>query len=102
MRRAKKARDDPSKVGEDDRWTKAKIAFTKLKAKIVATPTLHPSLTPVVVLYANKWVISAALMQEYNGVYWPVTFTSRTLKSNEINYGIVDKEVPALLRVLDV
>ncbi|GMF48132.1 unnamed protein product [Phytophthora fragariaefolia] len=29
-------------------------------------------------------------------------FTRRTLKSNEINYGIVDKEVLALLRILDV
>jgi hypothetical protein len=28
-------------------------------------------------------------------------FTSRTLKPNEINYGIVDKEVLALLRILD-
>ncbi|GMG14526.1 unnamed protein product [Phytophthora fragariaefolia] len=32
----------------------------------------------------------------------PVTFTRRTLKPNEINYGIVDKEVLALLRMLDV
>ncbi|POM72403.1 Hypothetical protein PHPALM_10883 [Phytophthora palmivora] len=35
-------------------------------------------------------------MQEYDGVYKPVTFTSRTLKPNEINYGMVDKEVLAL------
>ncbi|POM64657.1 Reverse transcriptase [Phytophthora palmivora] len=70
---------DPTKANEGNRWTNAKI----------------------IVLYANKWAISAALMQEYDGVYWPVTFTSRTLKSNEINYGIVDKEVLALLRILD-
>ena len=31
----------------------------------------------------------------------PVTFTSRTLKPNEVNYGVVDKEVLALLRILD-
>ncbi|POM67654.1 Reverse transcriptase, partial [Phytophthora palmivora] len=41
-------------------------------------------------------------MQEYDGVFWSVTFTSRTLKSNEINYGMVDKEVLALLRILDI
>ena len=29
-------------------------------------------------------------------------FTSWTLKSNEINYGVVEKEVLALLRILDV
>ncbi|POM69129.1 LOW QUALITY PROTEIN: Reverse transcriptase [Phytophthora palmivora] len=77
MRRAKKvnsadqrARDDPTKASEDDRWTKAKIAFTKLKAKIVTTLTLRhfdPSLTPVVVVYSNKWAISAALMQRSPG-----------------------------------
>ncbi|POM79801.1 Reverse transcriptase, partial [Phytophthora palmivora] len=96
---------DPTKANEDDRWAKAKTAFIRLKEKIVATPTLRhfdPSKTPVIVLYANKWAISAALMQEYDGVYWPVTFTSRTLKSNEINYGMVDKEVLALLRILDI
>ncbi|POM78907.1 LOW QUALITY PROTEIN: Reverse transcriptase [Phytophthora palmivora] len=111
MRRANKINsadlepgDDPTKVSEDDHWAKAKIAFIRLKEKIVATPTLRhfdPSQIPVIVLYANKWAISAALMQEYDGVYWPVTLTSRTLKSNEINYGIVDKEVLALLRILD-
>ncbi|POM66393.1 Reverse transcriptase [Phytophthora palmivora] len=41
-------------------------------------------------------------MQEHDGVYKPVTFTSRTLKPNEINYGMVDKEVLALLRILDI
>lgn len=32
----------------------------------------------------------------------PVTFTSWTLKPNEINYGTVEKEVRALLRILDI
>ncbi|POM70816.1 Reverse transcriptase [Phytophthora palmivora] len=41
---------------------------------------------PAVVVYASKRAISAALMQEHDGVYKPVTFTSRTLKPNEINY----------------
>ncbi|OWZ10981.1 reverse transcriptase [Phytophthora megakarya] len=31
-----------------------------------------------------------------------MTFTSRTLKSNELNYGIAEKEVLALLRILDL
>jgi hypothetical protein len=81
------------------------IAFTMLKAKIASTPLLKhfdPDRIPVVVVYASKWAISAALMQEHDGVYWSVMFTSRTLKPNEINYGIVDKEVLALLRILDV
>ncbi|KAL4109211.1 hypothetical protein PRIC1_000914 [Phytophthora ramorum] len=96
---------DEPQIPDADRWTRAKIAFTMLKAKIVSTPILKhfdPDRTPVIVVYASQWAISAALVQEHDGVYWPVTFTSRTLKSNELNYGIVDKEVLALLRMLDV
>ncbi|OWY90513.1 reverse transcriptase [Phytophthora megakarya] len=100
-----RADDSQRTGGERDRWARAKNAFTMLKAKIIATPVLKhfdPERTPVIVLYANKWAISAALMQEHEGVYHPVTFTSRTLKANELNYGVVDKEVLALLRILDV
>ena len=53
-------------------------------------------------VYASKWAVSAALIQEYDGVYHLVKFTSRTLKPNELTYGTVEKEVLALLRVLDV
>uniref|UniRef100_A0AAV1VD68 RNA-directed DNA polymerase n=1 Tax=Peronospora matthiolae TaxID=2874970 RepID=A0AAV1VD68_9STRA len=87
------------------RWTEAKVAFTMLKAKIATAPMLKhfdPDRSPVIVVYASKWAVSAALIQEYDGVYHPVTFTSRTLKPNELNYGTVEKEVLALLRVLDV
>jgi hypothetical protein len=76
-----------------------------LKAKVAATSILRhfdPDRVPVVVLYASQWAISASLMQEHDGVYWHVTFTSRTLKSNELNYSTDDKEVLALLRILDV
>ncbi|KAE9295596.1 hypothetical protein PR003_g23975 [Phytophthora rubi] len=41
-------------------------------------------------------------MQEHDDIFHPVMFASRTLKSNELNYGIVEKEVLALLRVLDL
>uniref|UniRef100_A0AAV1VFN9 Reverse transcriptase n=1 Tax=Peronospora matthiolae TaxID=2874970 RepID=A0AAV1VFN9_9STRA len=89
----------------EGRWTEAKVAFTMLKAKIATAPMLKhfdPDRSPVIVVYASKWAVSAALIQEYDGVYHPVTFTSRTLKPNELNYGTVEKEVLALLRVLDV
>ena len=59
------------------------IAFTLLKAKIAETPILKhfdSDRPPVIVVYASKWAISAALLQEHDGVYWPVTFSSRTLK----------------------
>ncbi|OWY97374.1 reverse transcriptase [Phytophthora megakarya] len=66
-----------------------------LKAKIITKSVLKhldPERTPAI----------AALMQEHEGACHPVTFTSRTLKANELNYRVVDKEVLALLRILDV
>ncbi|OWZ00987.1 reverse transcriptase [Phytophthora megakarya] len=41
-------------------------------------------------------------MQEYDKIYHPVMFASRTLKSNELNYGIPEKDVLALLRILEL
>ncbi|OWZ10897.1 reverse transcriptase [Phytophthora megakarya] len=41
-------------------------------------------------------------LEEYDQIYYPVAFASRTLKSNELNYGIAEKEVLALLRILDL
>ena len=70
------------------------ISFIMLKDKIAKTPILKhfdPDRPPVIVVYASKWAVSAALLQEHDGVYWPVTFTSRTLKTSEINYGMVEK-----------
>ncbi|OWZ13769.1 reverse transcriptase [Phytophthora megakarya] len=92
--KARKTRNDDSQItgGERDRWARAKNAFTMLEAKIIATPVLkhfNTEGTPVIVLYAYKSAVSAALMQEHDGVYHPVTFTSHTLKENELNYGVM-------------
>ena len=95
-------REDEHDPNERSRWEKASIAFTLLKAKIDTTPILKhfdPDRLPVIVVYARKWAVSASLLQEYDGIYWPVTFTSRTLTPNEVNYGMVEKEVLALLRI---
>ena len=56
----------------------------------------------MIVVYASKWAVSASLLQEYGGVYWQVTFVSRTLKPNEIDYGMVENEVLRLLKIQDV
>ncbi|GMF42371.1 unnamed protein product [Phytophthora fragariaefolia] len=100
-----KPRLESNDQDQRDKWTRANKAFVVLKSKIVNAPFLthfDPDKRPVVILYASKWAISAALVKEHDGVYKPVKFTSRTLKPNQINYGIVDKEVLALLRMLDV
>ncbi|ETM48791.1 hypothetical protein L914_06727 [Phytophthora nicotianae] len=90
---------------ERDKWDRAQTAFEMLKNKIATAPVLRhfdPDRAPVGVVYASDWAISAALVQEHDGTYMPVIFTSRTLKPNELNYGMVEKEIMALLRILDV
>ena len=60
------------------RWERAMISFTMLKDKIAKTPILKifdPNRPPVIVVYASKWAVSAALLQEHDGVYWSVTLT---------------------------
>ena len=76
-----------------------------LRANIATIRILQhfdPDRILVIVVYASKWAVSASLRQEYDDVYWSVTFLSRTLKSNKINYSMVKKEVLALLKILDV
>ena len=76
-----------------------------LKDKIAKTSILkhfdldHP---PVIEVYARELAVFAALLQEHDGTYWPVTFTSLTLKPKEINYEMMKKEVFALLCILDI
>ncbi|GMF25375.1 unnamed protein product [Phytophthora fragariaefolia] len=84
-----KTRLESDDQGQRDKWTRATKAFVVLKNKIVNASILthfDPDKRPVVILYANKWAISAALVQEHEGVYNPGASTSRTLKPNEINY----------------
>ncbi|OWZ04556.1 reverse transcriptase [Phytophthora megakarya] len=95
--------DNPADL--DPRWIHGHRSFKVLKEKIAKTPILRhfdPDRQAVVVVYASDWAISGALMQEYDQVYYPVMFASRTLKSNELNYGIDEKEVLALFRILDL
>ncbi|GMF40715.1 unnamed protein product [Phytophthora fragariaefolia] len=65
-------RDDREEAPAGEaRWIRAEPAFTVLKTKIAATPVLRhfdPDRPPVVVVYASKWAVSAALMQEHDGV----------------------------------
>ncbi|POM64397.1 LOW QUALITY PROTEIN: Reverse transcriptase [Phytophthora palmivora] len=75
------------------------------KSKIASTSILRhldAEREAVVIVYASDSAISAALVQEYDQTYYPITFVSRKLKSNELNYSPVEKEVLALLRILDL
>ncbi|KAG2779364.1 hypothetical protein Pcac1_g10718 [Phytophthora cactorum] len=91
--------------GVELRWIRAHHAFERLKGKIATTPTLchfDPYRQETVVVYASDWAVSTALMQEHDQIYYRINFIGRTLKPNEINYGVVEKEILALLRVPDL
>ncbi|KAE9195575.1 hypothetical protein PF002_g23284 [Phytophthora fragariae] len=85
--------------------SRAKESFEILKRKIVSTPLLrHPDRTKpfVIIPHANRWAACAVLGQEYDGVIHPVRFTGRVLNDAELRYHIAEKEVIAVLRVLQV
>ncbi|OWZ11283.1 LOW QUALITY PROTEIN: reverse transcriptase [Phytophthora megakarya] len=74
-------------VSLNERRIRAHEAFTTLRTKIAKTPILRhfdETRTPV------------------DGIYHPVVFASRTLKTNELNYNVTEKEVLALPRILDL
>ena len=100
-----KYEDHQMTPGEDDeKWSRVQVAFAMLKKKMATAPILrhsHPAKEAVIIVYASEWAISAALVQNHEGTLMPVTFTSRTLKTNELNYSTVEKEVLALLRILE-
>ncbi|OWZ17893.1 reverse transcriptase [Phytophthora megakarya] len=76
-----------------------------LQSKITTTPILRhfdPDRRATVVVYATDWAISRSLTQDIYKIYHPVMFPSRTLKENELNNGITEKEMLALLRILDL
>ncbi|ETK70753.1 hypothetical protein L915_21921 [Phytophthora nicotianae] len=80
-----------AQTDERDKWDRVQAAFEMLKNKIVTAPVLRhfdPDRIPVVVVYASDCAISAVVAQEHDGTYMPVPFTSRTLKPNELNYGL--------------
>jgi ribonuclease HI len=94
--------DEQIRAGRD--LSRDKEAFEILKLKIVSTPLLrHPDRTRpfVIIPHANPWAASAVLGQEYDGVIHPVRFTGRVLNDSEVRYHIAEKEVIAILRVLE-
>ncbi|GMF33078.1 unnamed protein product [Phytophthora fragariaefolia] len=85
--------------------TRAKAAFEILKKKIVSTPLLrHPvRLKPFVIIpHANRWAACAVLGQEHDEKVQPVRSTGRVLNDAELRYHVAEKEVIAVLRVLQV
>ncbi|GMF30010.1 unnamed protein product [Phytophthora fragariaefolia] len=84
---------------------RAKAAFEILKKKIVSTPLLrHPDRSKpfVIIPHANRWAACAVLGQGHDGKVQPVRFTGRVQNDAELRYHVAEKEVIAVLRVLQV
>ncbi|OWZ10906.1 LOW QUALITY PROTEIN: reverse transcriptase [Phytophthora megakarya] len=96
------ASDEQRRSGRD--LEKAKHAFKILKDRLVSTPLLQhpdPGRQYVIILHANPWAISAVLGQDNDGTILPVRFVGRVLQDTELRYHPAEKEVLALLRVLN-
>ncbi|OWY99589.1 LOW QUALITY PROTEIN: reverse transcriptase [Phytophthora megakarya] len=75
-----------------------------LKDRLVSTPLLQhpdPGRQYVIILHANPWAISAVLGPDHDGTILPVRFVGRVLQDAELRYHPAEKEVLALLRVLN-
>ncbi|GMF49722.1 unnamed protein product [Phytophthora fragariaefolia] len=95
--------DEQVRAGRD--LSRAKEAFEILKRKIVSTLLVHhPDRTKsyVIIPHANKWAPCAVLGQEYDGMIQPVRFTGRVLNDSKVRYHIAEKEVVAIMRVLEI
>ncbi|GMF34047.1 unnamed protein product [Phytophthora fragariaefolia] len=82
----------------------AKRSFTAFQAKVADAPILRHfdrAKAVHVMLFANEWALSTTLTQEHDGVMHPVRFCGRVLKDNEVNYHPAEKEVLALLLLLN-
>ncbi|GMF61220.1 unnamed protein product [Phytophthora fragariaefolia] len=82
----------------------AQRSFKALQTKVADAPILKhfdEAKEVHVMLFANEWALSTTLMQEHDGVMHPVRFCGRVLKDNEVNYHPAEKEVLALLLLLN-
>ena len=63
-----------------ERRARVQVPFAMLRNKISTAPILRhfdPTREAVIIVYASEWAISASLVQDYEGLTMPVTFTSR-------------------------
>jgi len=82
-------------------WTdETEKAFRKLKQELVQSPILvFPDFKNNFEIFtdASKLAIGAALCQRVNNVVHPVSFASRQLNKNEVNYSTTEKEMLAVV-----
>ncbi|POM72382.1 LOW QUALITY PROTEIN: Hypothetical protein PHPALM_10905 [Phytophthora palmivora] len=83
--------------------TVAKRSFAAIQQKVMDAAILRHfdrDKEVHVMLFADEWALSSALMQEHDGKLHPVRFCGRVLKDAEMNYHSAEKEILALLLLL--
>ena len=89
---------------KEETWTRVQVSFAMLMNEIATASTLRHfdrTIGAVIIVCTSECAISASLVQEYEGLHMPVTFTSRKIKANELNYSIVEKEALDLLHMME-
>ena len=79
------------------------MAFTKLKRCLTAAPVLlvaNPNQPFTVTTDASDYAIGAVLSQNQERGDQPIAYESRKLSSHELNYAIHEKELLAIVHVL--
>ncbi|POM78955.1 Putative retroelement [Phytophthora palmivora] len=77
--------------------------FNELKRRLCKPPMLHlPNLSEPMHLrtYASKFAVGGVLFQVVNGVGLSIAYTSRKMKSAEINYPTQQQELLAIVHAL--
>ena len=86
-------------------WTvDAKRAFEKLKEALCCAPVLQlPDLQLPFVLRtdASNTAMGAVLLQEYNGMLFPVAYASKSLSNAQKAYSVIERECLSILWSLD-
>lgn len=94
---------DKTKKGESNQieWGESQEkAFRTLKAKLAQSPILHlPDISRPFILRtdASEDGVGAVLMQEFDGVKFPVAYASKKLLSAQRNYSVSEKESYAIV-----
>src|SRR5579859_5624786 len=89
------------------RWSEgAQEAFEKLRAAFTSAPILRhfeSSLPVILEADASDFALGAIISQRgpKNGVLHPITFYSRKFNWVELNYEIYDKEMLAIVKMMD-
>ncbi|XP_038057353.1 uncharacterized protein LOC119728962 [Patiria miniata] len=88
---------NPNKVN----WSDAQdVAFETLKRRVASAPILHlPNFDKQFILQtdASDIGIGAVLMQEEDGVKFPISYVSRKLLPREAKYSVIERECLALV-----